>query len=608
MIRWIRRLFVPPLFEGDEDKTRVARLLNILLLSILAILVPVTIIAPITLPQPLLGLIIPGSMTLLTCVALWSMHRGRVQLASVILLSMEWLVYLGLMIVTGGKGSAFAIGLLSAAVMAGLLLGGRAALVTGGLSIAAGLGIFYLGDAGLLPAPLLVLEPGVEWLVWVSNVVSTIVPLYLGVRDLDEALERARRLTTELEGQRETLEVTVEERTSDLARRTRYLEAASAIARDAAAVLDVNQLLARVVALVSERFGFYHAGIFILDPAREWAVLQTASSEGGQRMVARGHRLKVGQTGIVGETAARGRPHLALDVGADAVFFDNPDLPGTRSEVALPLRAREETIGVLDVQSTESATFGQEDVAVLQTLADQVAVAISNAQLYQQVQASLDAERRAYGELSAKAWQEMARRRPGLGRRYDPEGMLPAEDAPAGGSSAGELPEAMRRAVAEARPVAAAGGNLAVPVKIRGQVIGVLDAHKPAGALGWTDGEQALLVTLADQLGVALDSARLYQETERRAAQERLVGEVTARMRQTLDVDAVLQTAVRDIGESLGLHDLAIRLTIPPEDGGTFPPEDGGTFPPEDGGTFPPEDGGTFPPEDGGTLGSEQSD
>ncbi len=562
MIGWIRKLLVPPVFEGDEDKTRVARLLNILLLSILAILVPITIIAPITLPQPLLGLAIPGSMTLLTCIALWLMHRGRVQLASAILLSMEWLVYLSLMVVTGGKGSAFAVGLLSAAVMAGLLLGGRAALVSGGLSIVAGLGIFYLGDAGLLPAPLLVFEPGVEWLVWASNVVSTIVPLYLGVRDLDEALGRARRLTNELEGQRESLEVTVEERTSDLARRTRYLEAASAIARDAAAVLDVNQLLARVVALVSERFGFYHAGIFILDPAREWAVLQTASSEGGKRMVARGHRLRVGQTGIVGEAAARGRPHLAVDVGADAVFFDNPDLPGTRSEVALPLQAREETIGVLDVQSTEPAAFGQEDVAVLQTLADQVAVAISNAQLYQQAQASLDAERRAYGELSVKAWQEMVRLRPGLGRRYDPEGILPAEGAPAGGSGAGELPEAMRRAVAEARPVAAAGGNLAVPVKIRGQVIGVLDAHKPADALGWTDGEQALLETLADQLGAALDSARLYQETERRAAQERLVGEVTARMRQTLDVDAVLQTAVRDIGESLGLHDLAIRLTM----------------------------------------------
>jgi len=198
---------------------------------------------------------------------------------------------------------------------------------------------------------------------------------------------------------------------------------------------------------------------------------------------------------------------------------------------------------------------------VLQTLADQVAVAISNAQLYQQAQASLEAERRAYGELSAKAWREMASLRPGLRRRYDPHGVL---------TDGGQWREEMKRAVAEARPVTAAAGGgavspgMAVPVKVRGQVIGVLDAVKPAGTGEWTDEERALLETLTDQLGVALDSARLYQETERRAAQERLVGEVTARMRQTLDVDAVLQTAVREIGESLGLYDLAIRLEAAP--------------------------------------------
>jgi len=389
------------------------------------------------------------------------------------------------------------------------------------------------------------------------------VSLNFLVPRLAEALGQSRQLTQELEAERVQLEVQVKERTVDLARRTVQLETAAEVARDAGVIQDVEQLLAETARLISARFGFYHTGIFMLDDRKEYAVLRAASSPGGQQMMARGHKLQAGDmpVGIVGEVAARGGAHIALDVGADAVFFDNPDLPETRSEIALPLQARGERIGVLDVQSTEPDAFSQEDVAVLQTLADQVAVAISNAQLYQQAQASLEAERRAYGELSAKAWREMASLRPGLRRRYDPHGVL---------TDGGQWREEMKRAVAEARPVTAAAGGgavspgMAVPVKVRGQVIGVLDAVKPAGTGEWTDEERALLETLTDQLGVALDSARLYQETERRAAQERLVGEVTARMRQTLDVDAVLQTAVREIGESLGLYDLAIRLEAAP--------------------------------------------
>ncbi len=179
--------------------------------------------------------------------------------------------------------------------------------------------------------------------------------------------------------------------------------------------------------LISERFGFYHTGIFLLDPAREWAILQAASSKGGQRMLARGHRLRVGEVGIVGYATAYNLPRIALDVGEDAVYFDNPDLPETRSEIALPLRARGEVIGALDVQSREPDAFSDEDVTALQTLADQVAVAISNARLFQQAQESLEAQRRAYGELSHQAWRDLLRGRPNLGFLRNRQGISPAE-------------------------------------------------------------------------------------------------------------------------------------------------------------------------------------
>jgi len=444
---------------------------------------------------------------------------------------------------------------------AAIFLGRRESIFALALSVLtlAGFGVAYSTGWLTIPGVTGVSDPTV-WIVTTFTflMLSLLINVSLGflMPRLAEALGQSRQLAQELEAERVQLEVQVKERTADLGRRSVQLETAAEVARDAGVIQDVEQLLAETVRLISTRFKFYHTGIFMLDEKKEYAVLRAASSAGGQRMMARGHRLQAGNTpvGIVGDVAARGGAHIALDVGSDAVFFDNPDLPETRSEIALPLQARGERIGVLDVQSTEPDAFSQEDVAVLQTLADQVAVAISNAQLYQRAQASLEAERRAYGELTARAWREMARLRPELGRRYDPGYILPADD--------GALSGAMQRAMAEARPVVTTiEGAVAVPLRVRGQVIGVLDAHKPADAGRWTEEETTLLETLADQLGAALDGARLYQETERRAAQERLVGDVTARMRQTLDVDAVLRTAAQEMRQALGLSRMTIRLT-----------------------------------------------
>lgn len=267
---------------------------------------------------------------------------------------------------------------------------------------------------------------------WLSNtvVLAMVMALTLAaqwylVPRLMTALEHSRRLAQDLAAQRADLERMVSERTDVLARRARYLEATSDVARQAGAVLDVHDLLGQVVNLISERFGFYHTGLFFVDSSGEWMVLQAASSAGGQNMLSRGHRLRIGAQGVVGMTAARGEPRIALDVGQDAVFFENPDLPDTRSEIALPLRSRGQVIGVLDVQSTEPGAFSHEDVGVLQTLADQVALAISNARLFAQAQESLEAQRRAFGEQSAQAWQSLVSERAGLGFVKQGNALLP---------------------------------------------------------------------------------------------------------------------------------------------------------------------------------------
>jgi GAF domain-containing protein/HAMP domain-containing protein len=357
------------------------------------------------------------------------------------------------------------------------------------------------------------------------------------------------------------LEQQVAERTLDLQKRSAQLEAATQVAHEAAATLDFRQLLSTVVTLISDRFGFYHTGIFLLDPGGEWAELQAASSEGGQRMLARGHRLKVGEVGIVGHVTGRGEPRIALDVGADAVYFDNPDLPETRSEMALPLRARGQIIGAMDVQSQQPGAFSDEDVTVLQTLADQVALAISNARLFQQAQESVEAQRRAYGEMSREAWQALFRVRPDLSQRYDPRGIL---------SGDGGWRDEMKHAAQRGETVAGEDKTVvAVPLKVRDQVIGVLDAHKPTVAGQWTAEETALLEALADQLGLALDSARLYEDTQRTAAHERLIGQISARISETLDMETVLRTTADEMYQALGLEEVVVRLVADRADKGS---------------------------------------
>jgi GAF domain-containing protein len=218
-------------------------------------------------------------------------------------------------------------------------------------------------------------------------------------------------------------------------------------------------------------------------------------------------------------------------------------------------------LGALDVQSTRPAAFSEEDISVLQLVADQVAVAIQNARLFTESQAALEAERRAYGEISQQAWKQLIETR-GASRGYtsDKRGLVPAP----------KVTEPRLLAAMKTRDLIAdsdGDGTLALPIQVRDQVIGVIDAVKPEGAGAWTAEEVALLRTLIDQLGIALEGARLYEDTQYRAAQERLISQVAARIRETLDMRTVLETAADEIYQSLGLDRVAIHLAAEEGDG-----------------------------------------
>lgn len=552
----LRAFLGAPIFPEDEEKTRVAGLLNPLLLGSFITVIFGLVAALLFFTAKAAAGILLGFLFLVALASKLLLQRGRVRQGSLLLLVALWIVASGAGVVSV-NGNPFVAVTVSLAVLAGLLLGRESALI-----VLVASSIFYLGLAILrgqgvsLPAVFPITNIS-TWVVLTMALVLVAGPLTQALRGFQGSLERARRANQELEARGQQLELAVSARTNELSRRTSYLGATTAIAGATAAAAaatvqqDTKSLLERVVGVISDQFGFYHTGLFLLDATETWAVLQAASSVGGKRMLARGHRLRAGAEGIVGTVAVRGEVRMAQDVGQDAVFFNNPDLPETHSEIALPLRARSKIIGVLDVQSKESRAFTAEDVVVLQAIADQVAVAIANADLLRQVAESVEAERRLYAERSREAWQLFLRQHSELSYSSDEQGTNPFDVWEPRMQAAVRTGELVR--------VDAEQGAIALPLKVREQVIGVLDGRKPDGA-AWTESELALLQVLAEQLSVALESGRLYRDTQLRAARERLVGEVSGRIRETLDLETMLRTAAEQMRQALDLEDLIVRL------------------------------------------------
>jgi len=173
---------------------------------------------------------------------------------------------------------------------------------------------------------------------------------------------------------------------TDIQRYAKLLRAAARAAKNITTILDPYELLQRTVDIICDEFGFYYAGVFFLDDLKQYAVLKAGRGEAGKAMINEGHKLAVGGNSMIGASIANKQGRIALDVGEEAVFFENPHLPKTRSEMALPLIVGDEVIGALTVQSTEEAAFKEEDIDALQTMADQLAIAIQNSNLHRQAE------------------------------------------------------------------------------------------------------------------------------------------------------------------------------------------------------------------------------
>ena len=355
----------------------------------------------------------------------------------------------------------------------------------------------------------------------------------------EEEARQFQPMYREVSAQRATLEKRLEERTTALNRKTEQLRAASYVARQTAEVQDLASLLNTVARLVTDQFGFYHTGIFLINETGDYAVLQAASSTGGQRMIEKGHSLSVGVKGIVGYVSAQKKPRIALDVGNDAVFFNNPDLPMTRSEVALPLMIHDKVLGVLDIQSDKSQAFTADDIDVLQTLADQVAVAIENARLLDEAQAALTQLEAVTVIRTREAWDQKLHEN-GRAFTYTPLG-LRAEKSSLNGDQ-----------------------TIRAPITLRGQKIGSISIARKGDA-SWSKLDQDLIEEVANQVGLAADNIRLLEEATQRARQEQTVGQLATHFSQSFDIDTLLQTAARELGQLPDVSEVSVFIGQPGE-------------------------------------------
>ncbi|MEP6894764.1 MAG: GAF domain-containing protein [Chloroflexota bacterium] len=548
MLTFFKRLTTSPVFEGDDEKTRAAELLNIILNALIVVIaLALTGLALGQTARPVIYFIVAVFLFLLIAMKVPA-SLGYIKQVSIIIVILITII-LTLVLAIGGSTRAPAIVFyILASVISGLLISRRAIYWSVTINALVFSALSWAEATGHLPVPdytITLQQP----IVFMAASFLTAVLLNLALKRQQEALEQFQRSEKVLASINAELELRVNDRTSELVAanqqiqsRAKQLQIVAEVARTAASIQDLNQLLNSLTHLISRQFGYYHVGIFLMDEQNQYAILEAANTEGGLTMLKRGHRLKVGEQGIVGFVTSRGEARIALDIGSDAVFFDNPDLPNTRSELALPLKISEKIIGALDLQSTEEGAFSEEDVSVLSILADQVAIAIQNARSSEQAQRSLQEAAIATKQLSGEAWKGYAKTVQTKGYRYD-----------------GVKSDALMDVAASQNQ----NDALSIPVQLRGQTIGHLRLKASDGTRKWSEDERAIAESTAERVALAMEGARLLEEAQKRATRETFLSEIGTKLGASFQLDSILRDTVEELGQTLKGSTISFQLVNP---------------------------------------------
>lgn len=347
----------------------------------------------------------------------------------------------------------------------------------------------------------------------------------LSADEIGELTIYFNRMVTRLEALQHNLE-------QQVAARTAQLRATNEVGRIASAILEPDTLIAQTVNLITDRFGYYYAAIFLVDESGAWAELKDATGTVGATLKAQRHRLQIGGKSMVGSAISTQQPRVSQNVNIEGYRFNNPLLPETRSEIAVPLMVGERSLGALDVQSTDEDAFDPETIDTLKNMASQVAIALENARLFQATRQSLEEIRSIHQQYMINAWAEKMR----------VSELQYTSDAP--GLPAGPMGQA---------------NTINVPLTLRDQSLGTITLETEND---WDPEQKAWAEAVATQVAISLENARLIEESQQAALRERLAAAITEKIWSSTSIDGILQTTARELGRSLEATEVVIELKI----------------------------------------------
>ncbi len=384
-------------------------------------------------------------------------------------------------------------------------------------------------------------------------------------------------------------------------RKALQLETAAEIARDISGSLNLDELLIKAVNLIRERFDFYHAAVFLCDLAGEFAVIREATGTAGAQMKRAGHKIGIGSKSIVGFVSGRGEALVVNDTARDATYYANPLLPDTRAEAAFPLKVGERILGVLDVQSTQPFVFHEENLRSLQILADQLAVAVANTELFAEIQEHLSQHRLLHhitttaasgstieealesavnglqvtlgGDrvaiLLADSEKKTLEAKAAVGYPSEVLGIkIEFGRGITGWVAAHRRPLRIRDVREDPRYIEVSPSTrseLAVPLIYRNELLGVLNVESEQ-VDAYSANDEEMLGTLGGSLAAIIANARLLEQIRLQAERERLVYEATSRIRRSTDISSILMSTASEITRITGAR--YARININPANGG----------------------------------------
>ncbi len=371
--------------------------------------------------------------------------------------------------------------------------------------------------------------------------------------ELEDLAEAYNQMSSDLAQSFETLKEKVTDHARDLAQRSLELETVAEVAREITIIHNLNTLLTVSANLIRERFKYYHVGVFLIDDRGELAILRAASSQFSHQMLEEKHKIKVGQEGAVGSATRTGQAQIALEMSAETDSFQNRFLSETRSEIALPLNNRSITIGALDIQTNTEAAFNEQNITVLQLLADQLAAAIENAQLIQRAEETFAELNNAYRQQTQTVWQTTTNQYNHPAYEYDGFQIRPIPN---------HLPPHLLKQLEGGEAIVVKENKdhedgrkkttLMVPLMVLKQVIGVIGLERDGVDHKWTNEEISIAQAAANRAGITLENARLLEESRRRVKKERAIFNATARIGSALNIGNILHTTTEEIERIIG--------------------------------------------------------